>query len=295
MVSVVRKIKLWARLLPDWYLFNLLISSCLYYKTHRRIPRILNPRTFNEVLLQNKLTSNNLLKAFVTDKEFAKVYLEGLLGFDYCPSTIHIAYSADDSFFDSEVPRSVIKPTHLSGEVVFVVESRLLEEHEKEKIRSWFEHNLFYRTRERNYKYLQPKVIIETMLSENDTPPIDYKIFCFFGKPAFIQVDVERFGTHTRSFYDTLWRKQLFSMLYTIFPGDINKPAGFKHMLDLAQTVSAPFDFVRVDFYENQERLFIGELSFWPENCMGVFSPKTKDQSLFELIRPPGKRPTIMP
>ena len=69
---------------------------------------------------------------------------------------------------------------------------------------------------------------------------------------------------------------------YSTYPSrdDVEKPEHLESMLDIAARLSAPFPFVRVDFYERPDTFFLGELTFtqggglkplYPENIDKIF------------------------
>ena len=104
--------------------------------------------------------------------------------------------SCGDYNFPSEC---CIKPTHLSGEFILKVQDTKIN---YEKIKKWFSMNYYYRSREANYKFLKPKVIVETLVF-NDSNIRDYRIFCYKGKAKLILVDCmpkHSSQTHRRSF-----------------------------------------------------------------------------------------------
>lgn len=59
----------------------------------------------------------------------------------------------------------------------------------------------------------------------------------------------------------------------------INKPKYLKEMIEIATKIAVDFPFVRVDLYETEERIYIGELTFTPEgNTISYY----KDEFLYE-------------
>ena len=48
-------------------------------------------------------------------------------------------------------------------------------------------------------------------------------------------------------------------------------------MLQSAEKLSSPFDFVRVDFYENDGAVLFGELTFHPDSGNAPFSDYESD------------------
>ena len=172
----------------------------------RRIPRITNPRLFNDHLLRLKLSRalSDPLRQFITDKEYVKQYIRGSVGEEYTLTTFAVLRTdvEIDRFTVDHVP-CVIKPTHLSGSSILFCFDRDVRI-DRHKMKQWLRCDYYRRSREINYRYLQPKVIVEEFFStDGRTVPQDYKFFCFRGVPKLIQVDSNRFTAHTRNFYDT--------------------------------------------------------------------------------------------
>ena len=62
----------------------------------------------------------------------------------------------------------------------------------RDLLKAWLRYDYYRNTREQNYKYLTPKVIIEEFITDDGKNPVpDYKISCFGGVPQLIQVDLD--------------------------------------------------------------------------------------------------------
>ena len=46
------------------------------------------------------------------------------------------------------------------------------------------------------------------------------------------------------------------------------KPAAFHEMIEAAEALSAPFLFVRMDFYDINGKAYLGEMTFTPSGCI---------------------------
>ena len=70
----------------------------------------------------------------------------------------------------------------------------------------------------------------------------------------------------------------------------IRKPRNFELMKELARKLSQNIPFIRVDFYEISEKVFFGELTFYPASGLKRFEPEKWDKILGEMIVLPAKR-----
>ena len=128
-------------------------------------------------------------------------------------------------------------------------------------LRSNLKENFYYSTREWQYKNIEPRIVVEELLStENGEIPNDYKCHCFNGKLAFVHVDISRFGDRRRNLYDTNW--DLIPCVWQYENGELEeKPELFDKMRSLAETIAQDFIYARVDFYLVKGHIFFGEIS----------------------------------
>lgn len=107
----------------------------------------------------------------------------------------------------------------------------------------------------------------------------DIKIFCFNGKPKFFKIDFGRFVEHHANYYDTNLQLLPFgeSNFVPIPQAKIKIPSTIYEMFALAEKLSVGIPFLRVDFYEVNCHIYFGELTFYPANGMGKFTPEHYD------------------
>jgi hypothetical protein len=243
---------------------------------------------FNEHLMRLKWDGSLLdpLRQYVTDKEYVKDYVAGVVGAGHVVKTYAILKSFEEveNFRWRDFP-CVVKPTHMSGEVRICVNKR--QAVERQILRKWLSINYYKISREANYRYLQPKIIVEEFCSVNGrTPPADYKIFCFNGTPLIIQVDRGRFQTHTRNFYDTSWRRLHIAVKYPNRPEDDTQPVTLGMMLDVASRLSRRFDAIRVDMYAVSDQVKVGELTSCHGSAGERVQPANAEHWLGDLFSP---------
>ena len=61
-------------------------------------------------------------------------------------------------------------------------------------------------------------------------------------------------------------------------------PVNLNRMLYLSELLSNGIDFLRVDFYEVNEKLYFGELTLYPASGIKQFSPSQTDYVLGEML-----------
>ena len=259
-----------------------------FVRRHGRSPSPHQPKRLTDYLYRIKVDGSltDPLRQFATDKEFAKLYIESAVGPDYLPETYQVLRTADDieAFVPDRVP-CVVKPTHLSGSVLFHTDPD--ETVDRDLLRAWLNKGYYRGSREANYRYLRPKIIVEEFLSEDGlSVPKDYKLFCFHGVPKMIQVDSGRAYRHTRALYDTKWRRLPATWHYPESPEDDVRPEPLEEMLETAARLSSGFSFVRVDLYAILTDVRVGELTFCPGGADEVMLPAVADIELARLFEP---------
>ena len=55
-------------------------------------------------------------------------------------------------------------------------------------------------------------------------------------------------------------------------------------MLELAAVLAAGTEFVRVDFYNAGDRVYFGELTFFPNSGYGTFTPSEWNERFGDMI-----------
>lgn len=228
-----------------------------------------NPQDLNEKINWLKLYSDTSEWTRLADKYLARDYIAEKLGADVLPELYGVWKRAEDIDFDSLPDKFVIKTNHGCGGVVAVTDKATLD---REKVRKEMaeaiSHKFGYKTIEPHYMKIPPVIMAEQLI-ENDaafsTSIVDYKVWCINGKPECILMCSDRSGKKcTLSWYDTEW-----NFLPDVNSGrhfgdykEIPRPACLEQMLQYAQTLAEGFPQIRVDFYIEKGRLYVGELTF---------------------------------
>ena len=272
--------------LPAGRLMDGAFAIARYLQRHRHMPRLREPRLFNEHLMRLKLdgTLTDPLVQYVTDKEHLKEYVTGVVGAEYVVQTYDVVRSVDEvANLNIRQYPCVVKPTHMSGRIVICLDND--SELDKELLIRWLRTSYYKQSREANYRYLLPKVIIEEFFSADGfTTPPDYKVFCFGGIPMVIEVDRGRFQRHTRNFYDTEWQRLNLAIKYPTRIEDDSRPSALDTMLNVAHELSRPFATMRVDMYTIDRGVKVGELTSCHGSAGEKVWPVEAEQWLGELF-----------
>ena len=266
----------------------------IYKKHFGRYPDLDNPKSFGEKIQWLKLNWYDDLAVQCADKYLVRDYIEKTIGGEYLNELLGVYEDIDKIDFNSLPNQFVIKGTHGSHfNIICRDKTKIDWEKEKAKLRRWSTINYYWQNREWVYKDLKPRFIVEKFLDDRSGSSLtDYKFYCFNGEPAFCQVIKNRGQNESIDFYDLEWKHLPFTGLRKMPVADskIRKPEGYEKMVELARKLAAPFPFVRADFYNIEGRILFGELTFFPQSGLGVFSPIEYDGKIAEMLALPKKR-----
>lgn len=259
----------------DW-----LFATIRFANKLRRMPSEQN--LFNDYIYRIKTTKEiqNPLRIFVTDKEFMKIYVKAVVGDEFNVPTLRVLHSRSELHAYDFPDACCVKPTHLSG---YAVLRRAAEPLDLAEMERWFGLNHYDHTREFNYKFLTPKIIVEPIVFD-DSNITDYKIFCFGGEPKMIQIDLDRRDEHTRKIFDVQWNEQNFSTRYPKSDKPMPRPDNLNEMLEVARALSAKFSFVSVDLYSNGTACRVGEITNCPGSGVMKFIPAEAEEAASRMI-----------
>lgn len=250
-----------------------------YYIKFKKRLSLKNPDTFNAKINWLKLYDRNPLYSRLVDKYEVRSFVERKIGDEYLNTMYGVYNSTSQINFDKLPDSFVLKGTHGSSWVIVCPDkSQLNIQEAKNTMDVWLKKNFYKLYGEWVYKNVPPRIICEKYLSnQNESALIDYKFYCFNGAPKFIHVDTDRFEKHCRNFYDLNWQRMPFSLCYPQADRDVKRPSKLAKMIELASILSADFKFVRVDFYQVDDKIVFGELTFNPGNGLEIFTPNKYD------------------
>ena len=243
-----------------------------------------NPTSYNEKINVAKLYGAEPLKTKLTDKILVSDWVRKNVGEDECKIIPLIAiYDSVDEINFSQLPeRYVMKMNNDSGSVFICDEKHQITKDVIAKYKYYFEkRNYAYKDFEMQYRNIKPKIMIEEYMGDAIR---DYKFQCFDGKVVSCRVDFDRFGKHTRNFYDKNWELLPFNKgSFKNYPEPVEKPKNYEKMWKLAERLSSGFDQVRVDFYDIDDVIYFGEMTFTNGSGFEEFHPDKIDFMMGEM------------
>lgn len=247
-----------------------------------------NPKTFNEKLQWLKLYDRKDIYTKMVDKYEAKKYVANIIGEEYIIPTLGIYNNYEEIDFSKLPNQFVIKPTHTSGDIYICKDKNEINYKKlKKEVNRWLKRKYYYYHREWPYKNVKPRIIAEIYLNDfNIGELMDYKFFCFNGKVKFLKVDFNRFIEHHANYYDT--KLNILPFGERIYPPDLNKkidfPENINKMIELAEKLAKDIPFVRIDFYNVNEKIYFGEMTFYPAAGFGKIDPEEWNEKIGNLL-----------
>jgi hypothetical protein len=274
-----------SKLKQELYYNLLFLINCIRLKRPFYVLNLKDAKTFNEKI-NNLKSSDILLKSNLADKlklkEFDKV--NNMI----FPRTINVFESVEElkKFdFRSVLLNNgfVVKANHGSGMNLILHKGQIPSLKQINQMCQWFTYPSFLNSREEHYKLIEKKIFIEQLIKANI---VDYKFHCFNQNPVFVQVDIDRFSSHKRNFYNIDWELQNFEINYRKVLKDIEPPKFLHEMILSAKQISEQIGlmYLRVDFYETDDDFYLGEITFHPGGGVEPFDSYTSDLFFGSLI-----------
>ncbi len=239
-----------------------------------RWPDYAAPKTFNEHIQAYMLRCRDPILHIAADKASIRSYVANLVGEQYLVECLGIWERAEDVPLQSLPTPCVLKASVGSGMVLFLNPGAALDVPDiRDTLRKWLKRDYSGLHREWCYKDLPRRILAEkTLLDEDGQVPADYKVYVIGKQVRFIQVDRGRFSHHTRNLYSSTWDSLQARLTLENHAPD-PKPQCLEDMLRIAHLLAQPFEFLRVDFYVVQGRLYVGELTNYPGAGFEKFIP----------------------
>lgn len=260
----------------------------LYMQRIGREMDIDNPKTYTEKLQWLKLYYRDPDIPLASDKYEAKNYIERRGYGDLLIPTLAVYDSVNEIDLDKLPDEFIIKATHGSGwNFICRNKEKFGLSHKKKIMNTWLHSNLYNLGREWNYREQTPRLIVEPLM--DDKPLVDYKFHCFNGKCRVVTANHTIGKTEYRDYYDGDWNLYADLNAGTAENSGIPmpKPDNFDEMKRIAEELSKPFPFVRVDLYNVKGRIYFGEMTFFPGSGFFHFTPDKYDYMFGEWINLP--------
>ncbi len=246
-----------------------------YRWRHGRWPSLGKPVRFTEWVQWRKLHDRRADLAALTDKAHAKTIAEARLSADYAIPVLWLGQHLPE-VAPWAMP-FVVKANHGCKQYVIVrtaadyaaarkVSPRWL----REAYGTWLD--------EWHYGAARRLILVEPYIGGAQLP-LDYKVYVFGGRAEIVQVHTGRAGKHRWTQYDRNWQP-LSEQQRSEQSADRAAPSRLADLLAAAEAMARGWDFIRVDFYCEGDRVLFGEYCLFPGSGLDPFRPDSLDLML---------------
>ncbi|QDV21776.1 hypothetical protein Q31a_00550 [Aureliella helgolandensis] len=223
------------------------------------------PQTFPEKVQFRKLYGNHSTYARLADKYAVREYVAERVGERYLVPLLGVYDQLTPEHFRDLPDRFIIKANHGSKWHQVVWDKSQLDIASTVQYFNQLMHRTYgLRSHEYHYRLIRPRIVIEELLDDEHDSPVDYSFYSYHGPSGFdflITLTAPRHETYAH--FDRHWNFQ---------DGDFTseqhakyvKPANYQDMFRVAEELSRGFDFLRVDLYNLNGRIYFGEATCTP-------------------------------
>lgn len=274
------------------------------WKSRMDIPIDLdNPKRLTEKLQWIKLHDHNPIYTTFADKYRLKEWVSINIGAEYVVPTLSTYTNINDIDLEKLPDKFVIKCNHDSGSVFIcydkengVYVNKEMVKYEWEDVKKYLTQALkkqyFYESREWPYKNIEPLILVEPLVTtKSGKLPTDIKLFFANGEFLFTYVSYGRDGVNDRCTYDAKWERLPYvwmnprSYRKGINTSNVPRPAQYDKMIEIGAKIAENCKFCRVDFYDIDGDIKIGEVTFFHGGGFDRFYPDKYDFIFGEKLK----------
>ncbi|MDO4695362.1 ATP-grasp fold amidoligase family protein [Porphyromonas sp.] len=264
-----------------------------FKRYHGYYPNLKHPKSLDEKIQWLKLHVHpyDPIYAGCADKFAVREYIKEKGLAELLPPLIGVYNDAEEIEFDKLPTKFALKYNFGFGmNIICKDKSKLDISKAIKKLKRWNKRKAHLTHAEMHYKYIPHRILVEEYIDpdEGQKSPIDYKIYCFNGKPYCCMLCSDR-GTG-----DTKFRyiDRDFNRLHIeygdegVLPTNLDREK-ISQMFEYADILSQDFPLVRVDFYLSRGKIYFGELTFSPAGGHDRTRIPEADKQLGEMLTLP--------
>ena len=236
------------------------------------------PKTFNEKIQFRKLYDKNPLYSICADKYRVREYVKNKIGEEYLIPLYLVTDKLTEEQWDKLPNSFVAKANHNSGPVQIVKDKTKVNKKEIIKeLNNQLKLDYGILSMEKYYSNIPRKIIVEKFLANSIK---DFRFHVFKNEDDLLNIFVQITDSELEEsiMYNALtWTKINVGNGYKIKDGEYKKPLNYQKMLDVTKILASDFDYVRVDLYNLDGKIYFGELTFCDCSGFGKFTDEKWD------------------
>lgn len=241
-----------------------------------------SPKTYNQKIQFRKLYDKNFLYSVCSDKYAVREYVKNKIGEEYLIPLYLVTEKLTIDQWEKLPNSFVAKTNHDSGMTQVIKDKNLVN---KNMIINNLNRKLTLDygmiSLENYYSKIPRKIVVEKLIIDKKRDILqDIKIHCFRGQKDRYFFDLCSRDSITSGaisvLYDEEWNN-LKVTSGTLDNKEYEKPKNLKKLLEIAKKLSEDFDYVRVDLYDIEEKIYFGELTFCENSGFEKFTDESWD------------------
>lgn len=263
------------RLPDDQYL------QLMYRINFGRRLNLRNPQAFTEKIQWLKLYWRDDNMTRCADKFEVRKFVEERIGPNMLKRMYGVYDQADAIDLDGLPNAFVLKVNHGCKQNIFCKNKSELDwNYSIDLLNQCMKANLYYQHREWAYKNIVPRIICEEYLAPNDEILYEYGFYCYSGVPRLVEINEDEGSVHRVNMFDL--KMNLLESKYSdpSLHMPYVKPPQLDKLLEYATLLSEGFPFVRVDLLCVGQKIYFGEMTFYPLAGLCKINPDSFDYFL---------------
>jgi len=266
--------------------YRILEQRRKFYRCHGYRLDLDDPMSYNEKIMWRKVFDRNPLFPLLVDKHKARSYVVEKLGKKEGEAILVplllLTENPEDIPFDDLPEEYIVKPNHGSGWSIIVDSDHPSRPGKTvSKCRKWMNKTYGRSKMEWAYSCVKPLLLVERLLKDRcGRLAPNFKFFVFNGRVEMVDLYYDHF--RKQGFFDRNFRKLYVKRRdakYSEATG-MQKPECFEEMVSISEKLGSGLDFVRVDLYHLEAKIFFGEFTIYPSSGLGPYEPTEFDLDL---------------
>jgi hypothetical protein len=249
-----------------WELYEIIHQ--LYWNQLHDFPELVNCRDLNDRIQWLKLLDQDEKTIRCVDKIRVRDFVRERIGDNHLP----VLYQTCDHFneidFNLLPGQFVIKANHDSGSVILVRDKNNFDRIAAEtRIENSLKQKYGWENGEWAYSFVPPRILIEEFIGPGvPTPPPDYRFYISEACAHFVHYNQVQQNKKNEQILDPSGKDLSikFSQNYPRYGNEFHKPRCWDEMIRIAEKLGEGFKFIRVDLYCSKDKIYAGEMTFWP-------------------------------
>ncbi|MBE4916055.1 glycosyl transferase [Enterobacter cloacae complex sp. P6RS] len=278
----------------SYFMTDLNFHTAKLKKTSGITPDIKSPTTLSEKICHRLVYDHNNLYTMLADKLAVREYVASRTTRVKAVPLIGVYRRFSHIDFSILPDQFVLKCNHDSGSTIICTNKNQFNYRQaRKKLTLALKKNLYYTTREWQYKNITPVILCEPYVDlfnnadRNSTPEM-LRIHCFHGVAHYVEADfTDDRGREFINVYDRHWNLQPFQMEYPNTPVAPGEPKLFREALLAAQELAKGLDYCRVDLMLKSDEIYFSEITLSPKRGKLRITPLEWDTKLGDIWQLP--------